>query len=59
MALTIYLSLVFLVVYLIGLAIRRWIFVRDRNRMAAESRQAAGWLRASMRCNRARSRNSG
>ena len=38
MALTIYLSLIFLAVYLIGLAIRRWIFVRDRNRMAAESR---------------------
>lgn len=38
MVLTIYLSLVFLVVYLIGLAIRRWIFVRDRNRMGAESR---------------------
>ena len=38
MALTIYLSLIFLAVYLIGLAIRRWIFLRDRNRMAAESR---------------------
>ena len=38
MALTIYLSLIFLAVYLIGLVIRRWIFVRDRNRMAAESR---------------------
>ena len=38
MALTIYLSLVFLAIYLIGLAIRRWIFARDRNRMEAESR---------------------
>jgi len=38
MSLTIYLSLIFLAVYLIGLAIRHWIFVRDRNRMAAESR---------------------
>ena len=38
MTLTIYLSLIFLVVYLIGLAIRRWMFVSDRNRMAAESR---------------------
>ena len=38
MALTIYLSLIFLAIYLIGLAIRRLIFVRDRNRRAAESR---------------------
>ncbi len=38
MAITIYLSLVFLVVYLIGLAIRRWRFVHDRNLMARESR---------------------
>jgi len=38
MALTIYLSLIFLVLYLIGLMVRRRIFVRDRNRMAAESR---------------------
>ena len=38
MALTIYLSLIFLVVYLIGLGVRRWIFIRDRNRMAVESR---------------------
>jgi nitrite reductase/ring-hydroxylating ferredoxin subunit len=38
MALTIYLSLIFLAIYLIGLAIRRLIFVRDRNRMTAESR---------------------
>jgi nitrite reductase/ring-hydroxylating ferredoxin subunit len=38
MVLTIYLSLIFLAIYLIGLAIRRLIFVRDRNRMTAESR---------------------
>jgi nitrite reductase/ring-hydroxylating ferredoxin subunit len=38
MALTIYLSLIFLAVYLIGLAVRRWLFIRDRNRMAVESR---------------------
>ena len=38
MVLTIYLSLAFLAVYLVGLAIQRWIFVRDRNRMAAQSR---------------------
>lgn len=38
MLLTIYLSLFFLVVYLIGLAIHRYIFLRDRKRMAAESR---------------------
>jgi nitrite reductase/ring-hydroxylating ferredoxin subunit len=38
MALTLYLSLVFLVVYLFGLAIRRFNFVRDKRRMAAQSR---------------------
>lgn len=38
MAVTIYLSLAFLALYLIGLAIRRWIFVRDRRAMEAESR---------------------
>lgn len=38
MALTLYLSLFFLVVYLIGLAIHRYIFLRDKKRMAAESR---------------------
>lgn len=38
MAVTIYLSLIFLTLYLIGLAIRRWIFRRDRQRMANESR---------------------
>jgi nitrite reductase/ring-hydroxylating ferredoxin subunit len=38
MAITIYLSLVFLVLYLAGLAMRRWLFRRDRKRMLAESR---------------------
>lgn len=38
MALTIYLSLIFLTLYLIGLALRRWLFWRDRRRMAGESR---------------------
>jgi nitrite reductase/ring-hydroxylating ferredoxin subunit len=38
MTITVYLSVVFLVLYLIGLAIRRYIFVRDKKRMAAESR---------------------
>ena len=38
MALTIYLSLVFLVVYLLGLAIRRFKFLRDKRRMLAQSR---------------------
>jgi nitrite reductase/ring-hydroxylating ferredoxin subunit len=38
MALTIYLSLIFLALYLIGLAIQRWLFRRDRRRMADESR---------------------
>src|SRR5215510_11193783 len=38
MAITIYLSLFFLILYLAGLSIRRWIFLRDRKRMAAESR---------------------
>jgi nitrite reductase/ring-hydroxylating ferredoxin subunit len=38
MALTIYLSLIFLALYLIGLAIQRWLFWRDRRRMAKESR---------------------
>jgi nitrite reductase/ring-hydroxylating ferredoxin subunit len=38
MALTIYLSLAFLALYLIGLAIQRWFFVRDQRRMAEESR---------------------
>ena len=38
MALTIYLSLIFLALYLIGLTIQRWLFWRDRRRMADESR---------------------
>lgn len=38
MALTLFLSLAFLALYLIGLAIRRWFFVRDRRRMEEESR---------------------
>ena len=39
MVITIYLSLTFLALYLIGLAIRRWIFLRDRRAMASESRE--------------------
>ena len=39
MAVTIYLSLVFLALYLIGLAIHRWMFLRDQRAMAAESRE--------------------
>ena len=39
MTLTLYISLIFLVLYLIGLAIHRWIFSRDRRRMLAESRE--------------------
>jgi nitrite reductase/ring-hydroxylating ferredoxin subunit len=38
MLLTVYLSLAFLALYLIGLAIRRWFFSRDKRIMAAESR---------------------
>lgn len=38
MALTLFLSLAFLALYLIGLAIRRWFFARDRRRMEEESR---------------------
>ena len=41
MAVTIYLSLILLTLYLIGLALRRWLFRRDRAKMAAESRQGA------------------
>lgn len=41
MATTIYLSLIFLALYLIALAIHRWIFLRDRRRMEEESRQGA------------------
>ncbi len=39
MAITIYLSLTFLFLYLLGLAIRQWKFARDRRAMAAESRE--------------------
>lgn len=38
MELTLYLSLFFLSLYLAGLAMRKWLFVRDRSRMARESR---------------------
>ncbi|HXK28330.1 MAG TPA: Rieske 2Fe-2S domain-containing protein [Candidatus Binatia bacterium] len=38
MEFTIYLSLVFLALYLIGLALRRLLFWRDQRRMQAESR---------------------
>jgi nitrite reductase/ring-hydroxylating ferredoxin subunit len=41
MAVTIYLSLTFLVLYLIGLAIHRWFFLRDKRKMAAETRDGA------------------
>jgi nitrite reductase/ring-hydroxylating ferredoxin subunit len=41
MELTIYLSLIFLFVYLAGLGIRRWLFLRDKARMARESRLGA------------------
>jgi len=41
MAVTIYLSLIFLVLYLIGLAIHRWFFLRDKRTMAAETRDGA------------------
>ena len=41
MVITVYLSLIFLVLYLIGLAIHRWNFLRDRRRMAEESREGA------------------
>src|ERR671924_389863 len=38
MEITVYLSLFFLTLYLIGLVIRRFIFVRDKDRMREESR---------------------
>ena len=38
MAVTIYLSLIFLVLYLVGLVIHRWLFLRARRTMAVESR---------------------
>lgn len=40
MALTIYLSLFFLCLYLLGLFIRRYLFLRDKARMGQESRSA-------------------
>jgi nitrite reductase/ring-hydroxylating ferredoxin subunit len=39
MVFTLYLSLFFLLVYLVGLAVRRYFFLRDRRRMEAESRE--------------------
>ncbi len=39
MAVTIYLSLIFLTLYLFGLVIQRRLFRRDQQRMVAESRQ--------------------
>lgn len=44
MAITVYLSLVFLVLYLTGLAIRKLIFVRDKGRMERESRSGARFI---------------
>jgi hypothetical protein len=41
MAVTIYLSLIFLALYLAGLAIHRWMFWRDRKRMQDESREGS------------------
>jgi len=41
MAITIYLSLIFLALYLVGLAIHRGIFLRDRRRMVEESRNGS------------------
>jgi len=41
MAVTVYLSLIFLTLYLISLALQRWWFCRDRARMAAETREGA------------------
>src|SRR5438445_13696725 len=38
MTLTIYLSLFFLIAYLVGLAIHRALFLRDKRRMMQESR---------------------
>lgn len=38
MEITIYLSLLFLGLYLAGLAVRRWIFLRDKRLMTSQSR---------------------
>jgi nitrite reductase/ring-hydroxylating ferredoxin subunit len=40
MLLTIYLSILFLAVYLVGLGARRFIFLRDKRRMERESKSA-------------------
>ena len=40
MEITIYISVVLLTVYVVGLAVRRFIFLRDRRRMRQESRSA-------------------
>jgi nitrite reductase/ring-hydroxylating ferredoxin subunit len=42
MEITIYLSLLFLAVYLVGLAAQRWFLARDRARME-QDRRAGGW----------------
>ena len=41
MVVTIYLSLIFLALYLVALAIHRWMFRRDRQRMQYESREGS------------------
>jgi nitrite reductase/ring-hydroxylating ferredoxin subunit len=38
MAVTIYISLALLALYLVGWVIQRWVFLRDKRKMAAESR---------------------
>lgn len=38
MVVTVYISVIFLLLYLAGLAVHRWIFLRDRKRMRSESR---------------------
>ena len=40
MKITLYLSLLFLALYLVGLTIRRLLFLRDKRRMREESREA-------------------
>ena len=40
MEITVYLSLLFLVLYLVGLGVRRFLFLRDKRRMREESREA-------------------
>ena len=41
MVLTIYISLAFLILYLLGLAVRRYLFLRDKVRVERESRLGA------------------